>query len=146
MEPEIRSRYEVKLDKYTKTLNIEANVMERMVRRNFIPAINAYATKIAKGINIVREAMPDAELAEQQEQLQVILYGLKKTNHAFENLKAVHAQAEGIADDNQAQADFYASTVVPAMESLRAEIDALEPVVDHGYWPVPTYNDILFYV
>ena len=145
-EAEIRSRYEVKLDKYTKTLNIEANVMERMVRRNFIPAINAYATKIAKGINIVREAMPDAELAEQQEQLQVILYGLKKTNHAFENLKAVHAQAEGIADDNQAQADFYASTVVPAMESLRAEIDALEPVVDHGYWPVPTYNDILFYV
>lgn len=144
-EQEVRSRYEVKLEKYTKTLNIEANVMERMVRRNYIPAINAYATKIAKGITTVREAMPAADLTYQEEQLEIILDGLKSANEAFVELKRTHAEAEAIGEDMQAEADAYAEKVVPAMEELRAQIDALEPIVDHGYWPVPTYNDILFY-
>ncbi|ANE23166.1 glutamine synthetase [Denitrobacterium detoxificans] len=144
-EDEVRSRYEVKLDKYTKTLNIEANVMERMVRRNYIPAINAYATKIAKGITAVKEALPSADLADQEELLQRFLDGLKATNVAYNALKEEHAAAEAI-EDSQEQANAYAAKVVPAMEALRAEVDALECITDHGYWPVPTYNDILFYV
>ena len=45
----------------------------------------------------------------------------------------------------QEQADFYAEKVIPAMDALRAEIDALECIVERSYWPVPTYNDLLFY-
>jgi glutamine synthetase len=57
----------------------------------------------------------------------------------------LHAKAEAI-EDNQKQADFYANEVVPAMEALRSSIDALECITEHSYWPVPTYNDMLFYV
>ena len=143
-EVELRSRYEVKLDKYNKTINIESNVMERMVRRMFIPAINAYATKIAKGITTVREACPKANLADQEVVLDRLLTGLHKVDLAHRRLNDLHAKALKIKD-SQKKANCYAKEVVPAMEEVRAEIDTLERIVDHKYWPVPTYNDILFY-
>ena len=143
-EVELRSRYEVKLDKYNKTINIESNVMERMVRRLFIPAINAYATKIAKGISTVREAMAGADLSDQEYVLQRLLDGLHKVNLAHRKLNDLHAKALA-CDDSQERANCYANEVVPAMEEVRTEIDTLERIVDHKYWPIPTYNDILFY-
>ena len=143
-EVELRSRYEVKLDKYNKTINIECNVMERMVRREFIPAINAYATKIAKGITTVREAMPDADLSDQELVLGRLISGLHKVNLAHRKLNDLHAKALAIGDSQQ-RANCYANEVVPTMEEVRAEIDTLERIVDYSYWPVPTYNDILFY-
>lgn len=143
-EAELRARYDVKLDKYNKTMNIECNVMERMTRRLFIPAINAYATKIAKGITAVKEAMPRANVADQKASLKRFMDGLAALNRAFDTLKAEHAKADAIAD-GQKRANAYAKRVIPAMDALRAEVDALEGMTDHAYWPVPTYNDILFY-
>ena len=35
--------------------------------------------------------------------------------------------------------------MTPAMEALRAAVDAMEPIVARDYWPVPTYDDMLFY-
>ena len=143
-EVELRSRYEVKLDIYNKTINIESNVMERMVRRAYIPAINAYATKIAKGITAVREAYPAANLEDQETVLERLLDGLHRVNLAHRKLNDMHAKAVGL-QDSQERANCYADEVVPAMEEVRSEIDTLERIVDHAYWPVPTYNDILFY-
>ena len=48
--------------------------------------------------------------------------------------------------DSQEQALCYAHEVAPAMERLRASVDAMEEIVAADYWPVPTYDDILFYV
>ena len=143
-EAEVRSRYEVKLDKYNKTINIESNVMERMVRRLYIPAINAYATKIAKGITTVREACPAADLHDQEVVLERLLEGLRKVNKAHRKLNDLHAKALDI-QDSQERANCYANEVVPMMEEVRAEIDIIERITDQSYWPVPTYNDILFY-
>ncbi len=56
----------------------------------------------------------------------------------------LHDMAEAI-EDPQEEANFYANDVIPAMEALRKEIDDLECIVERNYWPVPTYNDILFY-
>ena len=59
-------------------------------------------------------------------------------------LDAVHQKAEAL--DGQEQANVYAHEVVPAMDTLRAAVDAMEEIVAADYWPVPTYDDILFYV
>ncbi|MBQ9069144.1 MAG: hypothetical protein IJ131_08810, partial [Eggerthellaceae bacterium] len=59
-------------------------------------------------------------------------------------LNDLHAKALAIGDSQQ-RANCYANEVVPTMEEVRAEIDTLERIVDYSYWPVPTYNDILFY-
>ena len=60
-EVEVRSRYEVKLEKYNKLLNIEARTMKRMVRRFFLPAINSFAADVARDIAQVKAALPSAD-------------------------------------------------------------------------------------
>ena len=143
-EPEVRSRYEVKLDKYNKLLNIEARTMIRMVRRTYLPAITDYMADLASSITTVKAAISGADMTETESVLEVIVAGVDKAAKATRELIKVHNAAEAI-EAPQEQANAYANEVIPAMDALRAEIDALECVVERDYWPVPTYNDILFY-
>ena len=143
-EPEARSRYEVKLDKYNKLLNIEARTMIRMVRRAYLPAITDYMADLASNITTVKAAISGADMTEAESVLEVIIAGADKAAKATRELIKVHDAAEAI-EAPQEQANAYANEVIPAMDALRAEIDALECVVERDYWPVPTYNDILFY-
>ena len=142
-EAEVRSRYEIKLEKYTKLLNIEARVMERMARRTYLPAITRFARETAEAASALKAIDVENETS-------VILAaqlgsGLKKATAATQELLAIHAQAEAIRIP-QAKANFYAANVVPAMENLRKEIDALEIITSRDVWPVPSYNNMLFYV
>ena len=143
-ESEAYSRYEVKLDKYIKLMNIEANVMERMVRRTYLPVISAYSTKVAKGISTVVAAMPDAPLVYERRELTLLTEGVTEIYTALDALAEAHKNAKA-HDDSQEIANAYAHEVIPTMEHLRSAIDAMEPIVARDYWPVPTYNDILFY-
>ena len=143
-EPEARSRYEVKLDKYNKLLNIEARTMIRMVRRAYLPAITDYMADLASNITTVKAAISGADMTEAESVLEVIIAGADKAAKATRELIRVHDAAEAI-EAPQEQANAYANEVIPAMDALRAEIDSLECVVERDYWPVPTYNDILFY-
>ena len=141
---EARSRYEVKLEKYNKLMNIEANTMEVMARRTYLPVISAYATKIAKGITTVTAAMPDAPMSHERRELKTLTEGVNAIYDGLDALRDAHVAAEAIAD-SQEQANAYAHKVRPAMDALRAAVDAMEPIVASDYWPVPTYDDMLFY-
>ena len=141
---EARSRYEVKLEKYNKLMNIEANTMEVMARRTYLPVISAYATKIAKGITTVTAAMPDAPMPHERRELKTLTEGVNAIYDGLDALRDAHVAAEAIAD-SQEQANAYAHKVRPAMDALRAAVDAMEPIVASDYWPVPTYDDMLFY-
>ena len=143
-ETEIRSRYEVKLEKYAKLLNIEVRTMKRMVRREYLPAINAYASQIAGDINTIKTACPAANVEAQQALLQMLLDGVAEIDRELNALDDAHQTAKAM-EDAQAKADFYAHDVVPIMERLRAAVDAIEVVVDNEHWPVPSYNEMLFY-
>jgi glutamine synthetase len=143
-ENEVRSRYEVKLEKYNKLLNIEARVMIRMARRTYLPAISRYMKDIADTITSVKSAAPASDMNEHERLLSVLVKGTNATAKCVRNLIAEHDAAEEI-EDNQQRAYAYANRVIPAMDALREEVDALECIVEHDYWPVPTYNDILFY-
>ena len=141
---EARSRYEVKLEKYNKLMNIEANTMEVMARRTYLPVISAYATKIAKGITTVTAVMPDAPMSHEHRELKTLTEGVNAIYDGLDALRDAHVAAEAIAD-SQEQANAYAHKVRPAMDALRAAVDAMEPIVASDYWPVPTYDDMLFY-
>ena len=141
---EARSRYEVKLEKYNKLMNIEANTMEVMARRTYLPVISAYATKIAKGITTVTAAMPDAPMSHERRELKTLTEGVNAIYDGLDALRDAHVAAEAIAD-SQEQANAYAHKVRPAMDALRAAVDVMEPIVASDYWPVPTYDDMLFY-
>ena len=144
-EAEVRSRYEVKLEKYNKLMNIEATTMERMARRTYLPVISAYATKIAKGITTVTDAMPAAGMQHERRELSTLLDGVDAIYEGIDALAAAHDKAKGL-ECAQAQANCYAHEVSAAMGVLRAAVDAMEPIVAREYWPVPTYDDLLFYV
>ena len=144
-EAEAVCRYEVKLEKYNKLMNIEATTMVREARRTYRPVITAYATKVAKGLETIRAAGAEAAMAFEQATLNELCDGITAINESIERLDEVHAKAESLVE-GQAQANCYAHEVVPVMADLRAAVDAMEEIVAADYWPVPTYDDILFYV
>ena len=143
-EAEVRSRYEVKLEKYNKLINIEARVCKRMVRQQYLPAIADYAAEVAENIWKVRSVLEDADLAAQERILRQLNKGLAAIDKLLVELDETHHATRAI-EDQQECAHRNATQVVPLMDALRAEVDALEIVVSAAHWPVPSYNDILFY-
>ena len=143
-EPEVRSRYEVKLEKYNKLINIEARTCKRMVRQQYLPAIADYAAEVAGNMAKVRAVMPDADLTPQEAILTKLNEGIKAIDDLLIELDQTHHRVRAIPDQQEC-ANENAGKVVPLMDSLRAEVDALEIVVGASHWPVPSYNAILFY-
>ncbi len=143
-ESEVRSRYEVKLEKYNKLINIEARVMRRMMRRLYLPAISAYAAKVAEHITAVKTAAPSTSTAAQEQILARLMNGLNDAQRKFEALVEAHTRVATL-DDAQQTANGYAHEVLPLMEDLRSTVDSLEILVPPENWPVPSYNEILFY-
>ena len=143
-ETEVRSRYEVKLEKYNKLLNIEVNTMDRMVWRDYWPAINAFAADVAQGITAVNSVSPMLDTSAQEKLLDKLQKGLAEIAEGQAALNALHEEANAI-EDEQERANKYANEVIPAMERVRAAVDSMECCVSADYWPVPSYNRMLFY-
>ena len=143
-ESEARSRYEVELEKYSKLMNIEATTMVREARRTYRPAISAYANKVAKGLNMIKQAGCSVDMTCEQNTLDKLCTGVYEINEAIKALEEVHEKAEA-CEDAQEEANIYAHEVSLAMEHLRYWVDSMEEIVSSDYWPVPTYDDILFY-
>ena len=144
-EPEVRSRYEVKLEKYNKLINIEGRVMRRMTRRTYLPAIIKFATQIADGINAFAAAGAAGPTAQQRQLLDKLLAGIDEINEALQAVEQADAVAKTIADE-QEKANHNAHVMLPAMERLRETVDNMEIITSRDLWPVPSYNNLLFYV
>lgn len=143
-EDEIRSRYEVKLEKYNKIMNIEIRAMKRLVRRDYLPAINRYAAKLANGITSIRNVLPEGDTSFMEGKLKKLVEGAAEINRQLEKLHSLHRASLEVADQ-QERANMNAHEIVPVMDALRAAVDAMEIIVEREAWPVPTYNEILFY-
>ena len=144
-EAEIDSRYEVKLEKYNKLINIEGRVMRRMTRRTYLPAINHFATDIANGINAYKATGTKAPTKQQEKLLNKLLDGIEVIDEALAKVEEADAVAKSI-DDEQEKANHNAHVMLPAMEELRQAVDNMEIITNRDYWPVPSYNNLLFYV
>ncbi|WP_165171469.1 MULTISPECIES: glutamine synthetase III [unclassified Adlercreutzia] len=143
-ETEVRSRYEVKLEKYNKVMNIEIRTMKRLTRRDYLPAVNKFAAEVARHITEVRTAMPDADLSSQEAKLRALVEGSAEISKHLNKLHELHYASLEIADQ-QERADMNAHEIIPVMDDLRAAVDNMEIIVEREFWPVPTYNEILFY-
>ena len=143
-EGEVRSRYEVKLEKYNKIMNIECRVMKRLVRRDYLPAINRYAAKLANGIAAIRGVLPDGDTSFMEDKLRRLVAGAAEINRQLEKLNELHHASREVPDQ-QERANMNAHEIVPVMDALREAVDAMEIIVEREAWPVPTYNEILFY-
>ena len=144
-EVEIRSRYEILLENYSKVINIEALTAADMVRKNYLPAISEYvgtlcdAVLAKKAVGLEDQITPEAETLKKLSAAQTNAYRL------VGELEGEEAAAADIADGYK-QARAYHDKVLPKMEALRAAVDTAEVLTGEDYWPVPSYTDLLFRV
>ena len=140
---EIAARKEILLDNYAKTINIEANTMLEMVRREVLPAAIEFSAKLS---HVVKDkttcgvsANTETDLLKQVALLtDKIYFGISELEKSVALAKA--------ADFTSTLASSYRRLVVPAMASLRASCDALETITPRDVWKMPTYSDLLFSV
>lgn len=140
---ELHSRVEIQYEAYAKAINIEAKTMISMANVKYIPAVITYTKKLADSINSIKAAVEDADVSVQTALLSETLELLSKAKAALKNLKEVTSEAYTKANIAET-AIYFREVVVPAMDDLRAPIDALEELVEKDLWPVPTYGDLLF--
>ncbi|HHY27041.1 MAG TPA: glutamine synthetase type III [Desulfitobacterium dehalogenans] len=139
---ELHSRYEILLEQYNKLINIEAQTMLTMVKRQIMPAGLKMIQSLAAGISAVK-AVSSAPVSVQEGLLNRVSSIVVAVD---ESLRALEGKAkEALAmDDVFAQGVFYRDEVFTAMNALRAAVDQLEELMDKEYWPLPSYADMLF--
>ena len=133
------------LENYCKTIVIEANTMVDMVKREIIPAVEAYAMELARTASAKKRV--DETLACRYES------GLIKKLSTLTDQMAVRTDALETAlielqdvKDIVAQSYQIRDTVLTRMQELRIACDEAETVTAKKYWPFPTYGDLLFSV
>ncbi len=119
--------------------------MRRMTRRTFLPAINDYASEIAESLKRYREMAPESKTTAQKTILANLLDGIEKIYALVEELDTAGKKAQEI-ENLQERANYYAHSVIPIMDQLREVVDYTETITDRSHWPVPSYNNMLFYV
>ena len=142
-EAEVHARYVSKAEQYAKLLNIEANTMVDMTKRLYIPAISEYSSSLAA--SVATKAELGIEAKAEKELVATLTGGIDAIYAAVSDLEAKNVDAREI-EDPQAECEAYRDVVIPAMDALRAAVDEMETIVSEEYWPVPSYNSMLFWV
>ncbi|MDO5108142.1 MAG: glutamine synthetase type III, partial [Coriobacteriaceae bacterium] len=140
---ELHARYIAKCEQYAKLLNIEANTMSYMVRHLYLPALIDYSGNVAT--SVATKAEIGIEASAEREIVNTLTAGIDTIYAAVSDLEAENAEAKRQVTP-QAKCDYYLNTVIPAMEHMRRTVDAMERLCGNDYWPVPSYNEMLFYV
>ena len=142
-EAEVRARYVAAAEQYAKLINIEANTMVAMARKMYLPALTQFSGDLAT--SVAAKAELGITSPAEKETIQVITDGITAIAGATKTLYDKNAAAQAIEDPGE-QDHFYHEEVLPAMEELRSHVDAMEEICSEDYWPVPSYNSMLFWV
>ena len=142
---EMLARYEVLMEHYAKKINIEALTMIDMASQMILPAIFEYSGMLANTAAKKQSLNNPAPTTAEENILAQLADGAQCISDNIERLKKVRQQA-CIKTDGADQAFAYRDTVIPVMNELRAASDKMEQLVGYDYWPLPSYNDMLFYV
>ena len=144
-EAEIRSRYEIKLEEYSKVINIEAETALMMARREILPAVMKFTGDVAAQAGAVKAVSPALTTAPEEKLLTTLTTGASALSDRIDALQDAIVATNHNADA-LAIATYERDVVIPAMNDVRAVADELETVVGKAYWPFPTYADLLFNV
>ena len=142
-EAEIRSRYEIMLDNYRKTVNIEAETMVDMARRQILPAVEKFSAKLAQDIALKKAVAPVVSGIYEITLVTRLSDLVEEIDAAVEDLAAALAAFHKI-DDVTESANMVRDVLLPKMEALRKPCDEAEQRTAVGCWPFPTYGDLLF--
>ncbi len=143
---EAEARYEIVLENYNKIINIEALTTLEIAKRQILPAAMKYASSLAESINAIKATGVQASVLVQSELLTKVSDLTVKLNENIGLLEAVVEKADNFDGDIYDLGMMYRYEVFEEMQNLRECADKLEVVVDKEFWPLPTYEDMLFNV
>ncbi|MBO4360508.1 MAG: glutamine synthetase type III, partial [Eubacteriaceae bacterium] len=144
-EEELRSRRDIMLENYCKSVVIEANTMINMVHKRIAPAITRFTADLAKEVAEKKAVFPELECSYEKDiitKLSGITDCIGKRTEELEKAVMKLTDAADILEESCLIRD----TVLPKMAELRIPCDTAELLTAKSYWPFPTYGDILFSV
>lgn len=142
-EAELKSRCEIMLDNYCKTVLIEANTMIDMAKTEIAPAVSSYVLELAN--TAVAKQTVDALISCRYENDL-----LKKLSRLEEQIAVRAEELEDAvlklqsAGDIEEEAYMIRDIILSKMCELRVACDEAETMTAKKYWPFPTYSDLLF--
>jgi glutamine synthetase len=139
-ERELRARYDVAIEQYNKTINIEAQLMVLMANRYILPAAYRYQGQLAESVAAVKAAGATAK--ETRRALDAIIKLTDEMTIRVAKLQdALEHESNG---EPEKHAKYFRDKVIPLMTGLREVGDSLECIVPQDLWPLPTYREMLF--
>ena len=140
---ELHSRCEIMLDNYCKSVNIEANTMVDMARKQIMPAIEAYVSDLAKACTRKLAVSDKISIKTEKGLIEKLSALTDKIDEATEALEEAIASYKKITDVTEASYRIR-DDILPKMDALRAPCDEAETLTAEKYWPFPTYDKLLF--
>ena len=141
---EMRARYEIMLDNYSKILHIEAVTMIDMANKDLLPAYSTFVRQLSEAMAAKKTAVPEADCRYEEERIRKIsaLCGdmFTKTVELEKILKKIPQKYENELE----RARYYQNRVLDVMIQLRTAADEIERITDRSYYPYPNYGDLLF--
>ena len=138
-EREVHARYEVFLENYNKTINIEGQLAVLMANRYIMPAALEYQKQIGQSVAAVKAGGSNSVQGRKLLATYTKLVDRLKTQ--TDALAALLDHSNGSAEKH---AKYMRDKVVPSMAALRETADAIEVLTPHETWPLPTYREMLF--
>lgn len=141
---ELFSRYEIWLENYYKTINIESNTLAEMIQKQVIPSVYTYVEKLADTAAAKKSVVTDISVASEAALISKLSTLADTMAKDLETLKADTAKALASSDDVLACSKAYQETVLEDMETLRKSADEAEALIPDELLPYPTYDELLF--
>ena len=142
-EAEIRSRYEICLENYCKTVNIEGLTMVDMARKEILPAVEAYLGDLSGTVAAKTAAVPGLACKYEKDLISKLSKLADEISDAASSLDTTLIRLKAIPDITDA-AYVIRDVVLQKMAELRVVCDEAESITADKYWPFPTYGDLLF--
>ncbi len=144
---ELVARNLVRLDTYTKKIQIESRVLGDIAINHIVPTAVRYQTMLIENVKGLKEILTDKEFNElaggRLQLIKTISKHISYIKSAVSEMIETRKKANVIGEERE-KAMAYSNTVVPYLDDIRYHIDKLESIVDDEIWPLPKYRELLF--
>ncbi len=141
--PEIQSRYEIMMENYCKTVNIEAQTMVDMARKEILPAVEGYTKSLSDTLSAKLAVIPSLPAKYETGTITKLSTLVDQIDAATEDLEQAILHLKTITSVTES-AFYIRDTILPKMAALRVVCDEAETHTAESYWPFPTYDKLLF--
>ncbi|MBO5262495.1 MAG: glutamine synthetase III [Clostridia bacterium] len=140
-EKEMKARFDIMLENYTKVVNIEALTMIDMAKKSIIPAVSKYTKELVKTAKMKNDLSIDAGY-----ETKVATKLSSLNTEAFEIAERLEREVyqANLEKDVEKNAKLHEEKVLSAMNALRMVVDEMETLTSKEYWPMPNYSELLF--